>query len=80
MTKATMVHLLDVIDEFNANFRIISESNGTQTIDANKMKEYYKKQFKFELIYDKINCKYNLRNKIRRIYMKNKIVLTPKYI
>lgn len=35
--------LLDVIDEFNANFRIISESNGTQTIDANKMKEYYKK-------------------------------------
>ena len=29
--------------KFDANIRIISESNGTQTIDSNKIQEYYKK-------------------------------------
>ena len=35
--------MLDAMKNYDANFRIISESNGAQTIDSKKMKEYYKK-------------------------------------
>lgn len=35
--------MINVLKKYDANFRVISESNGTQSIDANKMKEYYKK-------------------------------------
>lgn len=35
--------MINVLKKYNANIRIISESNGTQSIDSNKMQEYYKK-------------------------------------
>ena len=35
--------MVDAIRGFNANFRVISESQGTQSRDANKMLNYYKK-------------------------------------
>lgn len=35
--------MINSAQKFDANIRIISESNGTQTLDSNKMKEYYKK-------------------------------------
>ena len=35
--------MIDAMSEFNANFRVISESQGTQSRDANKMLKYLKK-------------------------------------
>ena len=35
--------MIDAIREFDANFRVISESQGTQSRDANKMLKYFKK-------------------------------------
>lgn len=35
--------MVDVLKNYDANIRVISESNGTQTLDSNKMQEYYKK-------------------------------------
>lgn len=35
--------MLDALKKYDVNFRVISESNGTQCIDSNIMKEYLKK-------------------------------------
>lgn len=40
--------MINAIEKYDANFRVISESNGTQTLDSKKMLEYYEKCFKNE--------------------------------
>ena len=37
------MEMINSLKKFSANFRVISESNGTQSVDSNKMQEYYKK-------------------------------------